>query len=253
MYYKLVNMLQHIPIFSSILSFINASCCIMFMNEYTKTGDKKWFKNLSYLYLTNLFIDLFIQIYVCIAKPYQLTNQYETIIHHVLTILLILYGITFNFGIDVIPNIVCKLLLFETSTIFFDINIWVKEYLKNKMDDTSLLTTIIKKIKPFNEYLFGITFIYHRCFIFLKDIIFNKDNYTKIFEVQEHPNVRNFAIGAVFAFLILNIYWCSLILKRVYKEFIADNFFNLEKENKNDVELLLIEKLTLQFLDNKNG
>ena len=245
-------MLQHIPIFSSILSFINASSCIICMNKYNKTGDKKWFKNLSYLYLTNLFIDLIIQIYVCIAKPYQLTNQYESIIHHVLTILLILYGITYNFAIDILPNIVCKLLLFETSTIFLDINIWIKEFIKNKIDDTSLLTTIIKKIKPFNEYLLVTTFIYHRCFIFLKDIIFNKDNYTKIFAIQEHPNLHKLAIGSIFAFLILNLYWCVYILKRVYREVIVDKFFNLEKEKKNDVELLLIEKLKLQFLDNKN-
>ena len=243
-------MLQHIPIFSSILSFINASCCIIFMNEYNKTGDKKWFKNLSYLYLTNLFIDLIIQIYVCITKPYQLTNQYETIIHHVLTILLILWGITFNFAIDVIPDIVCKMLLFETSTIFVNINIWVKEYLKNKIDDVSLLTTIIKKIKPFNEFLLVTTFIYHRCFIFLKDIIFNKDNYTKIFAIENNSNISKLAVGIIFAFLILNLYWCVYILKRVYREVIVDKFLNLEKEKKNDVELLLIEKLTLQFLDN---
>jgi hypothetical protein len=42
------------------------------------------------------------------------------------------------------------------------------------------------------------------------------------------------------------------ILKRVYREVIVDKFLNLEKEKKNDIELLLIEKLTLQFLDNKN-
>lgn len=241
-------MSQHIPIFSSILSFINASCCILFMKEYNKSGDKKWFKNLSYLYLTNLFIDLFIQIYVCVTKPYQLTNQYETIIHHVLTILLILYGITFNFGINVIPDVVCKILLFETSTIFFDINIWIKEYLKNKMDNMSPFTTIIKKIKPFNEYLFGITFIYHRCFIFLKDIIFNKDNYIKLLAVENNNNISKLAIGAIFAFLILNLYWCSLIFKKVFSDLIINKFFNLEKEKKNDVELLLIEKIKLQFL-----
>ena len=53
-----------IPIFQSILSFTNSLFCILFMYKYNETKDVSWFINLSYIFLTYLLIDLFLNIYI---------------------------------------------------------------------------------------------------------------------------------------------------------------------------------------------
>ena len=122
---KLCNIPISMPICSSILSFTNSLICILFMYKYNETKDVSWFINLSYFFLTYLLIDLFLNIYILCVSSNKFDTQKckESIFHHIITGILITWGITFRFGIEIIPETIYKIILFETSTIFLNFRI----------------------------------------------------------------------------------------------------------------------------------
>jgi hypothetical protein len=252
-----------IPIGSSILSFTNSLICILFMYKYNETKDVSWFINLSYFFLTYLLIDLFLNIYMLCVSSNKFDTQKckENIFHHIITGILITWGITFRFGIEIIPETIYKIILFETSTIFLNFRIWIKEYLKvNNENNEQLLYNFVKKIQPFNDVIFAALFLYNRCYIGIKDILFNTEFYNKMLSnegldpllcVSSMRNgVNRFIIFILIIFLILNMYWGGIIFKGFYKL-----FTRLQRKDQNqpeDKEFLLIEKISSQLQANRD-
>lgn len=236
-----------IPIFSSILSFINSVLCVLFMYKYNETKDTKWFIYLSYIFLSFLVIDLSLNIYMCLnpLPKYDNINHYESIFHHIITFVLTTWSITFRFGIDLIPDIIYKIILFEINTIFLNIRFWIKEYLKS--NNQSLENPFVTKIQLFNDIIFATFFIYNRCYIGLKDIMFNKDIYIKLLSIDNCYFLNRFIIVIIIIFLLLNLYWSGLIIKGLYKKFLQSNI-----DTQIDNELVLIENLSSRLLENRD-
>jgi len=179
------------------------------------------------------------------------SKYFEGIIHHIITFVLCIWG--FSIGIYIVPDCVKKMILFETSTIFLHIRFWIKEFLTtvNANEDTSF-TKIIKNIQPINEIIFASIFIYFRCFIFIKDIIFNNDFYIKLTTSDNIFYSNKIIIFVLFIFLLLNLYWSYIILKGGYKGHFKPLFEKLTNNSNKDIELKLIDKIHTQLLFNQN-
>ena len=93
--------------------------------------------------------------------------------------------------------------------------------------------------------MLGFTFVYYRIFIFLKDILINKEFYPKFFENTNYYFINKAMLVLLFIFFVLNAYWTSLILKSLQK------IIKKSMNTSNDADLLLIEKIQLQILSNR--
>lgn len=230
---------------SNILSFINALFCVGFMYQYSKTKDIALFlKLVFYIFIPFLVIDSFITIYLIIIKSEKKTC-YEIVFHHILSILIIYWG--YFIGIHKAPDVIYNLILFETSTIFLNLRFWTKEYIKSFEATTNTIPNVIKISDKIIDMLFIVTFIYLRCYVFLKDIIFNKVFYNNL--LADGLFINKLFIGVIFVFLLLNFYWSSIILKSVFKQL---HTFIQSKVPEQDQELVLIEKIHLDIIKGRN-
>jgi hypothetical protein len=239
---KMTN--YNLEIFQSILSFFNAVFCIYFMYKYKKTKDVNFFKTGAlYFFFPFLIIDLFLNIYL-IRNNSEKKTCLEAIYHHIITFCLSIW--LYLIGLDTIPDITYIFTLFESSTIFLNIRYWFKEYM-NAMEgkNVPIFMTILQNI---NELVFSILFIYFRCYVFLKDIIFNKSFYDRLLSSGNFIN-KLFILG-IFVFLILNIYWSYMVCKSGYKKInniVIDQF----KNNYLDDEIVLIEKIKSEIINSR--
>jgi hypothetical protein len=225
---------------SNVLSFINAIFCVWFMYQYSKTKDIKFILNLCYILIPFLIIDLII------IKSEKKTC-YEIIFHHILTLLLVVWS--YFIGIHKAPDIVYNLILFETSTIFLNLRFWTKEYIKSFEVTTNPIPSVIKISDKIIDVLFTVTFIYLRCYVFLKDIILNKEFYNNL--LADGLFINKLFIGVIFVFLLLNFYWSSIILKSVFKQLHTFIQSKVPEQDK-DQELVLIEKIHLDIIKGRN-
>lgn len=231
---------------STILSFISAIFCTIFMYKYGKTKDNKWFVYAAYAFAPYLLIDTCLNLYI------GFNETKEFILHHILSIIFICWGIVSKFGIENIPYMLYSSLQFETSTIFLNIRKWIIKYLKfveenkEQMDSNPTLTSIVKCINPINELLFVSTFIYYRIYKFGYLVLFNSDTYVKLFDGNRFGYINRLIILLIYILYFLNLYWFGLILKSVFK--ITCNMFKNNTDLNLDPELLLIEKLKTQIL-----
>jgi hypothetical protein len=230
---------------SNVLSFINAIFCVGFMYQYSKTKDPSLFLTMAFsILIPYLVIDLFITIYLIINK-YDKKKCYEIVFHHILTLLLITW--VYFIGRFRAPNVVYILILFETSTIFLNLRFWIKEYIKSFEATTNAIPTFIKILNPVVDVLFIVTFIYLRCYVFLKDIIFNKNFYNTLF--VDGLFINKLFIVLIFVFLLLNFYWSFVIFKTLHKNL---QKFVKDKYEYKDEELALIEKINLDIIKHRN-
>ena len=230
---------------SNVLSFINAIFCVWFMYQYSKTKDIKLILKLCYVLIPFLIIDLFVTIYLIIIKSEKKTC-YEIIFHHIITLLLVVWS--YFIGIHRAPDVVYNLILFETSTIFLNLRFWTKEYIKS-FEATNAIPSIIKISDKIIDILFIVTFIYLRCYVFLKDIIFNKEFYNNL--LADGIFINKLFIFVIFVFLLLNFYWSSIILKSIFKQ--LQTFIQSKvPEKEPDQVLILIEKINLDIIRNRN-
>jgi hypothetical protein len=216
------------------------------MYQYSKTKDIKFILNLCYILIPFLIIDLFVTIYLIIIKSEKKTC-YEIIFHHILTLLLVVWS--YFIGIHKAPDIVYNLILFETSTIFLNLRFWTKEYIKSFEVTTNPIPSVIKISDKIIDVLFTVTFIYLRCYVFLKDIILNKEFYNNL--LADGLFINKLFIGVIFVFLLLNFYWSSIILKSVFKQLHTFIQSKVPEQDK-DQELVLIEKIHLDIIKNRN-
>jgi hypothetical protein len=217
------------------------------MYQYNKTKDIASFIKLEfYIFIPFLIIDLFLTIYLILIKTEKKTC-YEIIFHHIITLLLICWS--HFIGIHKAPDVVYNLILFETSTIFLNLRFWTKEYIKSFEATSNTIPNVIKISDKIIDVLFTVTFIYLRCYVFLKDIILNKEFYNNL--LADGLFINKLFIGVIFVFLLLNFYWSSIILKSIFKQI---KIFIQSKvpEQDQDQVLILIEKIHLDIIKNRN-
>lgn len=228
---------------SNVLSFFNAIFCAIFMYQYNKTKDLNNFLTLAfYIFIPYLVIDLFITIYLIVIK-FDKKKCYEIVFHHILTLLLIIWS--YFIGIHKAPTVVSDLIFFETSTIFLNIRFWLKEYFKTF--EGNAIPTFLKIFSPIVDVLFTVTFIYFRCYVFLKDIIFNKDFYNNL--LADGLFANKLFIVVLFIFLLLNFYWSYVIFKTLYKNL---QTYVKDKYQDSDKDIALIEKMNSDIIKNRN-
>ena len=234
----------NIEFFQSILSFLNAGFCVYFMYKYKQTKDITLFKKAAiYFFFPFLIIDLFLNIYL-INNNSEKKTYTEAILHHIISFLLALW--CYFIGLDNVPDIIYTFTLFESSTIFLNIRFWFKEYMKTM--EGGNIPVFMKILQNVNDYLFSIIFIYFRCYVFLKDIIFNKSFYDRLLSSGNFTN-KLFICG-IFVFLILNIYWSFIICKSGYKK--INNMVNDKYKNDyEDHEIILIEKIKAEIINSR--
>ena len=232
---------------SNILSFISAIFCTIFMYKYDKTKDNKWFVYAAYAFAPYLLIDTCLNLYI----GFNETKEY--ILHHILSIIFICWGIVSKFGMENVPSLLHSSLQFETSTIFLNIRKWIIQYLKfveenkDQMMDKTTLTNIVKCINPINELLFFTTFVYYRFYKFGHVVLFNSEIYVKLFNSDKFHYINRLIILLIYVLYLLNIYWAGLMIRKGIK--ILHKLF----KNNTDPELLLIEKLKAQILETRNN
>jgi hypothetical protein len=144
---------------------------------------------------------------------------------------------------------VYNLILFETSTIFLNLRFWTKEYIKSFETTFNTIPSTVKISDKIIDILFTVTFIYLRCYVFLKNIIFNKEFYNNL--LADGLFINKLFIGVIFVFLLLNFYWSSIIFKSIFKQlhtFIQSKL----PEKEQDQVLILIEKINLDIIRNRN-
>ena len=234
----------NLEFFQSILSFLNAVFCIYFTCKYKKTKDINIFYKLAFnIFVPFLIIDLVLNVYLIMNKT-EKKSCMEAIFHHIITLLLILWS--HLFGAHHLPDVVSNLTLLESSTIFLNIRFWIREYLK--VIEGEIIPNFVTILQNVNEGIFFIFFIYFRCYVFLKDIIFNKSVYDKL--LGSGMIINKIFIGVIFIFLLLNFYWSFIICKSGYKKAIK---FIQEKRNNDlmDDEIILIEKIKTEIINSR--
>jgi hypothetical protein len=236
--------ITNLEFFQSILSFLNAVFCVYFMYKYNETNDLKYFKyTMCYVILPFLIIDLALNVYLIMNKT-EKKSCMEAIFHHIITLLLILWANLY--GAHHLPDVVCNLVMFESSSIFLNIRFWIREYLK--VIEGKTVPNFVTILQNVNELLFFIFFIYFRCYVFLKDIIFNKSVYETL--IGSGIFVNKIFIGVIFVFLLLNFYWSFIICKSGYKK--INNMVNDKYKNDyEDHEIILIEKIKAEIINSR--
>jgi hypothetical protein len=195
------------------------------------------------IFIPFLVIDLVLNVYLIMNKT-EKKSYMEAIFHHIITLLLILWA--HLYGAHHLPDVVCNLTLLESSTIFLNIRFWIREYLK--VIEGEIIPNFVTILQNVNEVIFFIFFIYFRCYVFLKDIIFNKSVYDKL--LGSGMIINKIFIGVIFIFLLLNFYWSFIICKSGYKK--INNMVNDKYKNDYiDDEIILIEKIKAEIINSR--
>ena len=236
--------ITNLEFFQSILSFLNAVFCVYFMYKYNETKDLIYFRYTTYyVIIPFLIIDLALNVYLIMNKT-EKKSCVEAVFHHIITFFLSIWG--YFIGMYHTPDVVYNLVMFESSSIFLNIRFWIREYLK-AIDNKPIpkLVTILQNV---NEALFTIYFIYFRCYVFLKDIIFNKSVYETL--IGSGIFVNKIFIGVIFVFLLLNFYWSFIICKSGCKKTINIIQEKIQTDYVDD-EIILIEKIKVEIINSR--
>ena len=80
------NNLMTIPTVSNLLSLINSILVVFFVYKYKSTNDKKWF------HITAIVMFIYLCIDICLDVHTGISERISYIIHHIISIFLILWG-----------------------------------------------------------------------------------------------------------------------------------------------------------------
>uniref|UniRef100_A0A6C0BDH4 TLC domain-containing protein n=1 Tax=viral metagenome TaxID=1070528 RepID=A0A6C0BDH4_9ZZZZ len=144
--------------------------------------------------IDKIFVSNLFGIYMLIDLYSQKTSM---MIHHLIILSFIAYGIIENIEIDDYLYIALKMFRAEFSTIPLQILGFLK-----KTKTKGLLPNILK-------ILFMITFFYFRIYQFLVDFILD----IEVFRIISKTNTKNIFYSIIGSFYLLNLFWSYEIIK----------------------------------------
>ena len=192
-------------IISSIISFLS----IFYNNDYS-------LKLCLNIFMKYVVIDVFF------SSP-------ELVIHHILGYLSCQYILENN--IDFMQNNKIYKTFFNTelSTIFLSIKLLIDWY-KTDIEKTKY-NKLIKIYYPINDLIFLYLFYKLRIYDYFYNIIQNENTYIEIYNNINNSIIKNIKIySSIYGLFILNIYWFSIICKKLYKTIIINNFPKINTE-----------------------
>jgi hypothetical protein len=181
---------------------------------------------LSIFYNNDYFLKICLNIFIKYVVIDVFFSTPDLIIHHILGYLSCQYILENN--IDMMQNndIYKTFLNTELSTIFLSIKLLIDWY---KIDIEK--SKYIKIYYTINDLIFLYLFYKLRIYDYFYNIIQNENLYKVIYNNIEDSIIKNIKIYlSIYGLFILNIYWFSLICKKIYKQIIISNFPNLNTE-----------------------
>lgn len=171
----------------------------------------QWFASTAFIHIINVSILSYCSIDLIFAKN-------DVFIHHVLTVGTIGFAYLHGIPPDTVFTVFGTLLMTEMSSFFNISRIWLEEYIgqNNRMFST---------IYAVNALLFILSFAKLRLYDFYIDIIRNPRTYEVLSQFTEKSIVRHVHIyGCIYGLFLLNMFWFSLICKKLYKMIIINHF-----------------------------
>ena len=183
--------------YNNIVSFFTASVSLASLVAYKYFDYNTFLQPTTYVIFSYCFVDLFF----C---------KKEMILHHLLTLSAISFTILYNMNIYDSSYIYFAMMSTELSSIFYIFNYWMSES----------KGTFMKIAKSINSILFIAAFTKLRIYDYYY-FLTNPETYTIISKYTDN-NIFNsvYAYSGVFGLFIINLYWFSLICKKLYKSII---------------------------------
>jgi hypothetical protein len=170
-------------------------------------------------YVLNICLNIFMK-YVAIDLFF---SSPDLVLHHIFGYLSCQYIVENN--IDMMQNnyIYKTFLNTELSTIFLSIKLLIDYYRADI--EKSKYNKFIKIYYHINDLIFLFLFYKLRVHDFFFNIIQNQNFYTVIYYNIGESIIKNIKIYiSIYGLFILNIYWFSIICKKLYKTIIVTNF-----------------------------
>jgi hypothetical protein len=184
---------------------------------------------LSIFYNTQYALKICLDIFKTYVVVDLFFTSKDSIIHHIFGYLLCEYILENN--IDMMQNnyFYRTILLTEISSIFLCFKLFIDWY---KTDiEKSKYNKIIKIYYHINDLIFICLFYKLRLHDFFINIIQNEIFYISIYENIGDSIIKNIKVYiSIYGLFILNIYWFSLICKKIYKTIIINNFPKVNNE-----------------------
>lgn len=171
----------------------------------------QWFSSTAFIHIINVSILSYCSIDLLFAKN-------DAFIHHVLTVGTIGFAYLHGIPADTIFTAFGTLLMTEMSTFFYIARVWLEEYMgpNNRMFST---------IYAINALLFILSFFKLRVYDFYIDIVRNPRTYEVLSSFTQNSIPRCLHIyGCIYGLFLLNLFWFSLICKKLYKMIIINHF-----------------------------
>jgi len=174
---------------------------------------------LSFFYNNDYFLKICLNIFMKYVTIDVFFSTPDLVLHHIFGYLLCQYIIENN--IDFMKNNSIYKTFFNTelSTIFLSIKLLINWY-KTDIEKTKF-NKFIKIYYDINDLIFFCLFYKLRLHDYYYNIIQNENTYIEIYSSIEYLIIKNIKIYiAIYGLFILNIYWFSLICKKLYKSII---------------------------------
>jgi len=180
----------------------------------------------SYLYFTNNLEYSYLIVLSYLTFDLFFSKN-DALFHHIFSIFLTSTVITC--GIKNTDDRIAlsePLMKTEISTIFLLLRIIMEE----KAPEMIKKNTVVKTLHNINNFVFIVTFVKFRIFDLYFDVIKNKEYHHTVGKYYYDNNGQyffwkelQFYIG-IFGLYSINIYWFSLICKKIYKQFVIPKF-----------------------------
>jgi hypothetical protein len=183
--------------YNNIVSFVTSSISLMSLVAYQYFDYNTFLQPTTYVIFSYCCVDMFF----C---------KKEMVLHHLFTMSAISFTILHNMSIYDSSYIYLAIMSSELSSIFYIFNYWMSD----------LNGTFMKIVKSINLILFTTAFT-KLCVYDYYYFLTNPETYTIISKYTDN-NILNslYAYSGVFGLFILNLYWFSLICKKIYKSVI---------------------------------
>ena len=135
----------------------------------------------------------------------------DMLIHHMLVLFMLHYVNTHN-G-ENRNEIISVVLSTEISTIFLTTNNLLK-------DTASNLDYNLDYVKNANKVIFVYSFVYYRVYNYAYYLIFNKNIHNTFLIHSKNMFELCEVYTSVYGLFILNLYWTSIIIKKIFVEFL---------------------------------